>query len=88
MPAFGYTTEFEKRLLSLREVSFELSTEDLRRVATYFVTVADLIDSGTLRTGHVHIDMFDAPWAKDHPDLDVIVFNPRAEPARTLKLDE
>ncbi len=76
MPAYGYkraVIDPEHGLLQLREVSFDLSPADLRRVAAFLQNYAERAEAGDWRSDHAHIDEYDRPWRKDHPDLDIIV---------------
>ena len=78
MPAYGYQRKVvdpEYGLMELREVSFDLSPEGLRRLAAFLRDCADRVEAGDLRSDHVHIEEFDRAWSRDHPDLDVIVLN-------------
>ncbi|MDG3007413.1 Imm32 family immunity protein [Paludisphaera mucosa] len=76
MPAYGYqraVVDAEYGLLELREVSFDLSPDGLRRLATFLRECADRAEAGDLRSGHVHIEEFDRAWRRVSPDLDVVV---------------
>lgn len=76
MPLYGYqraVIDHEYGLLELREVSFDMSVADLRRVAAFLSACADQIEAGASRSGHTHIGEHDGAWGRDHPDLEVIV---------------
>jgi hypothetical protein len=76
MPIYGYQRTVinpENGLLELREVCFDFSAADLRRIATFLVDRADRMDAGVWRSDHMHLDEFDRQWARDHPESDVIV---------------
>jgi hypothetical protein len=75
MPAFGYqrtVVDPEYGLIELREVSFDLSPNGLRRLAAFLRDCADRAEAGDHRSDHVHIEDFDRGWRGEHPDLDVI----------------
>lgn len=76
MPAYGYqrtVVDPEYGLLELREVSFDLGPDALRRLAAFLRDCADRAEAGGLRSDHVHIEEFDREWKRASPDLDVIV---------------
>jgi hypothetical protein len=76
MPAYGYqrtVVDPEYGLLELREVSFDLSPDGLRRLAAFLRDCADRAEAGDLRSDHMHIEEFDRAWKPESPDLDVIV---------------
>lgn len=76
MPVYGYQRTVvnpEYGLLELREVSFNLSPDALRRLATFLRDCADSGEAGVLRSDHIHIEEFDRTWKRENPDLDVIV---------------
>jgi hypothetical protein len=78
MPAYGYqrtVVDPEYGLLELREVSFDLSSDGLRRLAAFLRDCADRAEAGDLRSDHVHIEEFDRAWKRESPDLDVIVLS-------------
>ncbi|WP_165253748.1 Imm32 family immunity protein [Paludisphaera soli] len=78
MPAYGYqktVVDPEYGLLELREVSFDLSPDGLRRLAAFLRDCADRAEAGDLRSDHVHIEEFDRAWKRESPDLDVIVLS-------------
>ena len=83
MPIFGYkraVVDEEFGLLDLREISFDLPPEDLRRVARFLDYFAGEIESGAWRGSHVHIGSFDPSWRAGQSGADVIVLNPDPEP--------
>jgi len=87
MPIFGYSKcEFdENRLGEMREISFDFSPSDLRRIAHFLSECARGLESGELRSDHYHIDCFDRRWGRDHPNSDIIVLNSSApEPPRVF----
>ena len=78
MPAYGYqraVVDPEYGLLELREVSFDLSPDGLRRLAAFLLDCAHRAEAGDLRSDHVHIEEFDRAWKRESPDLDVIVLS-------------
>jgi hypothetical protein len=78
MPVYGYgrtVIDPEHGLLEMREISFDLSPSDLRRVAAFLWHFADRIETGDWRSDHAHIDEHDRRWRHDHPDLDVVVLH-------------
>jgi hypothetical protein len=78
MSAYGYqrgVIDPEYGLMGLREVTFDLSPDGLRRLAAFLRDCADRVEAGDLRSDHMHIEEFDCAWRRDHPDLDVIVLN-------------
>ena len=82
MPVYGYKKGSDSDLLELREVSFELGADALRQIARFLQLYADQLDSGTWRSGHVHMDMFDPNWPAQHPEIDIIICNQGSEPAK------
>jgi hypothetical protein len=83
MPIYGYKREVanaEFGLLELREISFNLQADDLRRVSRFLERCAVEIESGLWRSSHVHLSSLDPSWRACHPDTDVIVLNPDPEP--------
>lgn len=75
MPVFGYKRRaFDKPpgLLEMKEVSFEITTDEMRRMAAFLTSCADEIDSGSWRTSHLHM--------KNPPGAEIIVIGP---PRRT-----
>jgi hypothetical protein len=72
-------------LLELREISFDLPPEDLRRVARFLEHYAGEIESRAWRGGHVHIGSFDPSWRADQSGADVIVLNPNPEPPAVVQ---
>jgi hypothetical protein len=84
MPVYGYqraVIDPDHSLLELREVSFDLSPADLRRVAAFLQHYADRIESGAWRSDHIHLESFDRAWSRDHPDLQIVVLNRQADRA-------
>jgi hypothetical protein len=82
MPIYGYkraVVDKEFDLLDLREISFDLRPDDLRRVARFLEHYAAEIDPGGWRSSHVHLTSFDPSWKAGHPDADVIILNPDPE---------
>ena len=80
MPAYGYQRSVidpESGLLEMREVTFDLSPADLRRVAAFLNHYADRIEAGDWRSNHAHIDQHDPQWRRDHSTLDLVVINHR-----------
>jgi len=68
MPVNGYKRRgFEKPvgLLEMKEVSFDITTDEMRRVAEFFNSCADEIDSGKWRTSHLHM--------KNPPGAEIII---------------
>ena len=83
MPIYGYKRAVVDKvfdLLDLREISFDLRPDDLRRVARFLDHYAAEIESGAWRNSHVHLTSFDLSWKAGHPDTDVIIVNPDPEP--------
>ncbi len=83
MPIYGYkraVANEEFGLLDLREISFDLQADDLRRVSRFLESCAAEIESGRWRSSHVHLSSLDPSWRGGHPDTDVIVLNPDPEP--------
>lgn len=81
MPIYGYQRDVvdpEFGLLELREVSFDLSPDGLRRVADFLRYHADRMEAGDWRSSHGHIDTYDDRWRHDHPGLDLVVIHHRA----------
>lgn len=81
MPAYGYqrtVVDPEHGLLELREVSFDLSPDGLRRLAAFLHDCADRAEAGEFRSDHAHIEQFDRAWKREDPDLDLIVLLPKA----------
>ena len=73
MPIYGYkraVVDQEFGLLDLREISFDLRADDLRRVARFLEHYAGEIESGSWRNSHVHLTSFDRTWKAGHPDAD------------------
>jgi hypothetical protein len=70
--------EFE--LLDLREISFDLRPDDLRRVARFLEHYAAEIEAGGWRSSHVHLTSFDRSYKAGQTDADVIILNPEPEP--------
>jgi hypothetical protein len=72
MEIFGYSTKKPTRagLRSLREVSFSASPEELVSLAAFLSKMASEIQSGRMKTDHVH---FPAPISAPQ----IIVLNPR-----------
>jgi hypothetical protein len=80
MPGYGYhraVVDTEYGLLELREVSFSLSPDELRRVANFLRHCADSIDAGDWRSDHAHLVAQDHEWRQDHPGLDFVVLHDR-----------
>ena len=78
MPAYGYqraVIDPEHGLLEMREVSYDLSPTDLRRVAAFLRHYADRIEAGDWRSDHAHIDEHDRQWCRDNPALDIVVLH-------------
>ena len=85
VPIYGYkraVVDKEFDLLDLREISFDLRPDDLRRVARFLEHYAAEIESGGWRSSHVHITItsFDHSWKAGHAESDVIKLNPDPEP--------
>ena len=83
MPIYGYpglVVDDGFGLLELREITLDLQPADLRRLARFLEHYAAEIESGVLRTGHVHLTTYDPGWRRDHPGVDVILANPDPEP--------
>ena len=58
MPIYGYqraVLDSEYGLLDSREVSFDLSATDLRRMAAFLQHYADRMDAGEWRSDHAHL---------------------------------
>ncbi len=87
MAVFGYgkRTVNKYGLLELREVSFEMSAEDLRRVAGFFLACADQFNAGEWRTSHQHLSQQDSSWSIQHPDLEIVVINPSPTPPKSVE---
>ena len=88
MPIFGYQRAIaneEYGLLELREISFDLNPDDLKRLARFLEHYAAEIESGEWRSSHVHLSAFDPSWRVGHPDDDVIILNPDPEPPAVVK---
>ncbi len=88
MPIFGYKRAIaneEFGLLELREISFDLDPDDLRRVSRFLEHIAAEIESGTWRSSHDHLSAFDSSWRVGHPEVDVIILNPDPEPPAVVK---
>jgi hypothetical protein len=78
MPAYGYLRTVvnpEFGLMELREVSFDLSPDGMRRLAAFLRDCADRAEADGLRSDHVHIGEYDRGWKHENPDLDVVVLN-------------
>jgi len=82
MPIFGYAKREvgDHGLLEMSEVTFDVSPDDLRRVARFLLDFADQVESGAWRSGHRHLAEFDPDWKRDHPRSDVIVIHPSPDP--------
>ncbi len=88
MPIYGYQRSVvneEFGLLELREICLDLQPADLTRLARFLEHYAAEMESGVLRTGHVHLTTFDPEWGLDHPEVDVIIANPDPEPPARVK---
>jgi hypothetical protein len=57
----------------LSEVTFQLSSTDVRRVASFLLASADEIDTCSFADGGRHLRDLDRQWQAEHPDDDVIV---------------
>jgi hypothetical protein len=71
MPVYGYKRRgFDKPpgLLEMKEVSFEITTDEMRRMAAFFIACADEIDGGAWRTSHLHM--------RNPPGAKIIVLEP------------
>lgn len=79
MPVYGYSKRVvnEYGLHEMSEVTFNVSAEELRRVAAFLIDCADMIDSRQWRTDHMHIDR---PW----DECDVIVCHPNPDPPKRV----
>jgi len=79
MPIYGYqraVVEPEFGLIELREISFDFSPADLRRLAEFLQHYAERFEAGDCRSDHAHIGEYDPQWRSDHADLDLIVLRP------------
>lgn len=75
MAIYGYNCEDggATKPVVLSEVTFQLSPEDLRRVARFLIARADEIDAGTFVDGGRHLRDHDERWnAKDAGDVTVV----------------
>ena len=86
MPIFGYSKRVasEHGLHEMSEVTFDVSSADMRRIAAFLTDCADGVESGDWRTSHRHLTEFDKDWDDDHPDSDVIVIHPAPDPPRRV----
>jgi hypothetical protein len=86
MPIYGYSKGVlnEYGLHGLSEVTFDVPTADLRRIAAFLKATADAAESGEWRTSHKHLTEFDRGWDADHPDFDVIVIHPNPDPPKQV----
>ncbi len=77
---YGYSRRVINRygLRELKEVTFQASPDDLRRIATFLTDAASQIEAGTAKTDHLHLSIEDAGWGKMHPEMDVVVSLPVA----------
>lgn len=81
MPYYGYVrNSTSSQPLDLREVTIDLSTSDLRRLAAFLIDCADKVDSRAWRSDHRHIGEFDASWDADATKPDTIVLHPSPDP--------
>jgi hypothetical protein len=90
MPIYGYSkgTLNEFGLHSLSEVTFDVRTNDLRRIATFLNATADAMESRAIRSQHRHLAEFDRDWNATHPDFDVIVIHPNPDPPYRVAIKE
>jgi hypothetical protein len=79
MPVFGYSKRVanEYGLHEMSEISFDVTADELRRVAAFLTDCADKIDARQWRTDHKHIE---GPWN----ECDVIVCYPNPDPPRRV----
>jgi hypothetical protein len=86
MAIFGYSKRVatDHGLHELSEVTFDVSLEDLRRIARFLIDCAENAESGDWRSSHRHFTEFDHEWDHDHPSSDVIVLHPRPAPPRRV----
>jgi hypothetical protein len=86
MPIYGYSMRVanEHGLHEMSEVTFAVSSADLRRIASFLNDCADRVESGEWRSSHRHFTEYDRDWDDDHPDSDVIVAHPAPDPPRRV----
>lgn len=86
MPIYGYSKRVlnEYGLHDLSEVTFQLPTSDLRRVAAFLIACAEGIESGGWQSSHAHLTDHDRRWNSDHPHSDVIVIHPEFKTVKVI----
>jgi hypothetical protein len=86
MPFFGYSKQVanEHGLHDMREVTFDVSSADLRRIARFLNECADQADAGDWQSSHRHLTEFDLRWDDDHPNCDLIVIHPAPYPPKRV----
>ena len=63
--------------VTLREVSFCYSPDELRHIAKFFSHVADEFEKPSDRMfRHLHIDEVIQGWRKYHPNNDIVIVGP------------
>jgi hypothetical protein len=79
MPYYGYSRQVVNEFgpMELREVTFSLSADELRRVAKFLSVCADRIENGDFKSSHLHIDHVDREWPRTG-QADIIVLRPEA----------
>jgi len=72
---YGYSsrTVNEYGLLEMREISFDASPSDLRKIANFLEKMADVIDTGQAMSSHAHINNVIDSWDREHPNKDIVV---------------
>jgi hypothetical protein len=76
---YGYakqTINSETGLLEMKEVSIMTEPRNLRRIARFLSSVADMMDRGEMKPNHLHLSSMDSSWGKDCPGKDIIVCVP------------
>jgi hypothetical protein len=87
MAIYGYSKSVVKEygLHELAEVTFDVASRDLQRIAAFLANCASEAESGAWRSSHRHLTEFDRQWRKDHPKSDVIVIHRDSDPPAVVE---
>ena len=75
---YGYASNQlnEDGLLELKEVTFVVTPESLKEIASFFIAMANRIEN-EVNFSHHHIDEYITDWGSRFPNNDIIVSNIR-----------
>lgn len=87
---YGYssrTVNEEYGLLEMREITFDASPTNLRKIARFLEKMADVIETGQAKSSHAHINSVIDSWDREHPNKGIVVILRRSAPPPRVRVD-